>query len=452
MSRIVIPVGITPQNLHQYNLYDILGFGSELGDTADTEVIKKAYHKAVLLYHPDKAQYKTASGKEDRTVFLKIQEAFNVLTDEKKRRAYDSQLPFDESIPKEEKVIEKMKAKGDGKFLKLFDPVFKRNARFASKKPVPELGDINTPIIQVNKFYEYWINFESWRDFTGFGCEYNPDDAGSRDEKRWMQKENKKKEENAKKNEMKRLINLVTLAQKLDPRIAADKKNKKDAKDAIKQSKEAEAKQKADEEAAIKTWAEEKGVEATENKVELSKADKEKIKKAQSKVRNILRKLLRITGEQGHGSGEYGIISEKDLEILCEKGNIDDLNTLNNAMGGELASKDSSLFIMAGTAEVLKKLEEVKVEANKDEEDDKIAKEIRRREAAIKSTSNYKKVEKVWNDDEISYILSALKLYPPASNHTERWTKISSYVSVKVSDDAVYGSDEIIKIAYRATH
>ena len=346
-----------------------------------------------------------------------------------------------------------MRAKGDGRFFKFFDPVFKRNARFAVKKPVPEIGDMNTPMIQVNKFYDYWINFESWRDFTGVGCDHNPDDAGSREEKRWMQKENKKKEEKSKKNEMQRLITLVTLAQKLDPRIAADKKNKKDAKDAIKQSKEAEAKQKAEEDAAIKAWAEEKAIDSNaDSKAELSKAEKEKLKKAQSKVRNTLRKLLRTTAELGHGSGEYGIISEVDLEILCNKGNVDDLNTINNAMGGEPATKDSTLFIMAGTAEVLKMLEEVKLEANKDDEDDKIAKEIRRREAAIKSASNYKKVEKIWEDTDINQIKTALKMYPPSSNHVERWTKICNYVSVKVSSDDFYSYDDIVKIAYKATH
>jgi DnaJ family protein C protein 2 len=107
--------------------------------------LKKAYHKAVLMYHPDKAQFKTDTGKEDRTVFLKIQEAFNTLSVESKRRAYDSQLPFDESVPSEAKVQEKM-AKSTLRFFKLFDPVFKRNARFAVTKPVPELGDMETPM------------------------------------------------------------------------------------------------------------------------------------------------------------------------------------------------------------------------------------------------------------------------------------------------------------------
>lgn len=41
------------------------------------------------------------------------------------------------------------------------------SARFAVKKPVPDLGDMDTPLPQVYKFYEYWVRFDSWRDFTG---------------------------------------------------------------------------------------------------------------------------------------------------------------------------------------------------------------------------------------------------------------------------------------------
>lgn len=37
---------------------------------------------------------------------------------------------------------------------------------------------MDTPIEQVYKFYDYWIKFDSWRDFMGVGAEYNPDNAG----------------------------------------------------------------------------------------------------------------------------------------------------------------------------------------------------------------------------------------------------------------------------------
>jgi hypothetical protein len=49
----------------------------------------------------------------------------------------------------------------------------------------------------------------------------------------------------------------------------------------------------------------------------MTKADKEKMKKAQSNARNVLRKLLRASAAQGHGEGEYGIVSSADVELLC---------------------------------------------------------------------------------------------------------------------------------------
>ena len=55
-SKIVIPVGVTPQNLANYNLYAMLGFSPEWADSCDQVAIKKAYSKAVLMYHPDKVR------------------------------------------------------------------------------------------------------------------------------------------------------------------------------------------------------------------------------------------------------------------------------------------------------------------------------------------------------------------------------------------------------------
>merc|ERR1711965_438237 len=109
---------------------------------------------------------------------------------------------------------------------------------------------------EVYAFYRYWVGFESWRDFTGKDAEYKPDDAQSREEKRYMQKENEKKAKKFKSQEMERLINLVNLAQKYDPRIVADKARIQAEKDAVKNAKEASAKMKADLETAAKAWHE----------------------------------------------------------------------------------------------------------------------------------------------------------------------------------------------------
>lgn len=457
-DKIVIPVGITPQTLKNYNLYDILGFTGEWGASADVEVIRKAYHKAVLMYHPDKAQFKTADGKEDRTVFLKIQEAFNVLSNETKRRAYDSQLPFDESIPSEEKVAKAL-AKGPQKFFKLFAPVFQRNARFAVQKPVPDIGDMDTPINDVYRFYEYWVKFESWRDFTGIGTEHKPEDASSREEKRWMQKENERVAKKLKKKEMERLIALVTIAEKNDPRIVADKEKRKSAKEADKNAKENAIKKRAEEEAAAKEWA--ANLEAQENERQnANKMDKEKLKKAQSKARNILRKLLRASAELGHGSGEYGVVSTADVELLCAHCKLDDLNEMNNAMGGEPATKDNALVQVAGFPSVIAKVEEVKVLNEQALEDEQIAKEAKKREAEEKAAAERKgkkaattagvPAEREWSRDECSMLSKCIARYPAGS--ANRWVSITNYMNVQMKPAESYTQDELIRTAYLLAH
>ena len=61
--------------------------------------------------------------------------------DTEKRKRYDSSLPFDDLIPSEQSQDIK-----DENFFDLFSPVFTRNARFAKKKPVPNIGDVSTPL------------------------------------------------------------------------------------------------------------------------------------------------------------------------------------------------------------------------------------------------------------------------------------------------------------------
>ncbi len=61
------------------NYYDILG----IGKTASAEEIKKAFHKLAHKYHPDK------SG-GDEAKFKEINEAYQVLSNDKKRAEYDA--------------------------------------------------------------------------------------------------------------------------------------------------------------------------------------------------------------------------------------------------------------------------------------------------------------------------------------------------------------------------
>jgi len=94
---------------------------------------------------------------------------------------YDSALPFDDKIP----LLTEIKLNGDN-FFELYEPTFKRNARFSIVKPVPSIGDMNTPMDQVYIFYTFWDNFKSWRGFSQYD-EYDTEEAHDRYEKRWME-------------------------------------------------------------------------------------------------------------------------------------------------------------------------------------------------------------------------------------------------------------------------
>ena len=61
--------------------YDVLG----ISKTADAQEIKKAYRKQALKFHPDR----NPDDKESEQKFKKISEAYEVLSDENKRKTYD---------------------------------------------------------------------------------------------------------------------------------------------------------------------------------------------------------------------------------------------------------------------------------------------------------------------------------------------------------------------------
>ena len=65
------------------NYYTILN----IERNSDLEEIKRAYKKQIKIYHPDKNKDKNST-----ETFLKIQKAFETLTDEKKKKEYDLNL------------------------------------------------------------------------------------------------------------------------------------------------------------------------------------------------------------------------------------------------------------------------------------------------------------------------------------------------------------------------
>lgn len=69
------------------NLYEIL----EVSEKASKEVIDKAYHVLVKKYHPDLQQENTQKQKAEIKI-KKINEAYEILSNEEKRKQYDLKL------------------------------------------------------------------------------------------------------------------------------------------------------------------------------------------------------------------------------------------------------------------------------------------------------------------------------------------------------------------------
>ncbi|KAF0716045.1 Aste57867_3057 [Aphanomyces stellatus] len=316
----------------QLTMYQQLGLTDVMFD-ATPDQIKKAYHRVLIEHHPDK----TLKDENDPN-YLAVQKAFNTLMDAQKKRAYDSQCEFDEWIPLGTEKIKQNLTDAVGPKDKVFDfyalygPVFERNARFSEVKPVPSLGDDETPLDDVTSFYNFWFQFDSWRDFT-HNAEHDVDSAEHRDEKRHLMKKNEAAAKKQKKKEYARLATLVDRAQANDPRIRRVKQAAKDKKENERKAKEAaaqaiiDAAKKAEDEAEAKR-------KAAEDADKASKADakmaKEKMKKAFRKVKKQFRELTEAIDDAR--------VDIDETEFICESIEMDQMTSLNEALAADAAA------------------------------------------------------------------------------------------------------------------
>jgi DnaJ homolog subfamily C member 2 len=130
--------------------------------------------------------------------------ANDVLSDPAKRRTYDSQEEFDDSLPNASTITPE-------NFYAVFAEVFSRNAKWAVSKNVPTIGTASKPYPQVIEFYEFWRKFSSWRDYPG-DDEYDVENAETREEKRWMARQNSKAREKWRREERQRISSLVGMS------------------------------------------------------------------------------------------------------------------------------------------------------------------------------------------------------------------------------------------------
>ncbi|KAF2191314.1 zuotin [Zopfia rhizophila CBS 207.26] len=260
--------------------YAVLGL-SKYRYRATEDQIKRAHRKKVLKHHPDKKA--AAGGTEDDQFFKCIQKATEILLDPAKRRQYDSVDEGANVEPPTKKETQK------GNFYKLWGKVFDSEARFSKVQPVPKLGNENSTKAEVEHFYNFWYNFDSWRSFE-YLDEDVPDDNENRDQKRHVERKNQNARRKKKTEDTARLRKLVDDALALDERIRKFKQQEHAQRNKKRLDKEAEQKRLAEE--AAKTKEEEARLKAEKEAAE--KAEKLESKKAKEAAKNAAKKNKRV--------------------------------------------------------------------------------------------------------------------------------------------------------------
>ena len=102
-----------------------------------------------------------------------------MLSDPARRRIYDS---------KDGPVV-RVPSADTSDFYRDFGDAFRAAGYWSTRQPVPHLGKDNASAEHIDHFYEFWMNYSSWRDWS-FAAEHDVAKAEGRDERRWMEREN----------------------------------------------------------------------------------------------------------------------------------------------------------------------------------------------------------------------------------------------------------------------
>ncbi|GAV66314.1 DnaJ domain-containing protein/Myb_DNA-binding domain-containing protein [Cephalotus follicularis] len=409
----------------QQDHYALLGLG-HLRYLATEDQIRKSYRETALRHHPDKQAAlllaeeteaaKQAKKDEIENNFKAIQEAYEVLNDPLRRRIYDSTDEFDDEIPTDCAPTD---------FFKVFGPAFMRNGRWSVYQPIPSIGDDRTSVKEVDSFYNFWYNFKSWREFP-HADEFDLEQAESRDHKRWMERQNAKLSERARKEEYTRVRNLVDNAYRRDPRILrrkeeekAEKQRKKEAKFLAKKLQEEEAARVVEEERRRKEDEERRAAEAALLQKKVKEKEKKLLRRERTRLRTLSAPVL---------SQHLLDLCEDDVETLCLSLDIGQLRDLC-----EKLEKKEAL----GRAEVLKHAQGCNNDSQDTKQDDRKNLMQNGTVEAIGSVllSSFEKKEKPWDREEIELLKKGMQKYPKGTSR--RWEVISDYIGTRRSVEEI---------------
>ncbi|XP_014670863.1 PREDICTED: dnaJ homolog subfamily C member 2-like [Priapulus caudatus] len=423
---------LDPKLWKEQDHYRVLGLRETRYKASDSD-IKKAYKRKVLLHHPDKRQAKRAVS-EDDDYFTCITRAYEIVGNPVKRRAYDSVDPeFDSAIPS-------TNAHSRENFYETFDAVFFENSRWSVDQPVPQLGTNKSTFEEVDNFYSFWYDFDSWREFS-YEDEDDKEKGENRDERRWIDKNNRVARKEKKKEEVARLRTLVDNAYACDPRIQRFKDEKKQEKEEQKRVRQEAARGKMEEEKRLREAEREEARRIKQQEDEEARAQAavaKRQKDAQKKVLKKERKSLRSAVKDA----DYFVAADddatrlanmEDVEMLCERLEMVELQALNEtiAAGNAAAARDAF-------NEQVKKMR-ARIEKEKAE---LLAAE--RRDTKGGSTASTTR-DKDWTEEEIQILIKAVNLFPAGTN--QRWEVVANYINQHSTTNSDKNAKETLGMA-----
>jgi len=292
----------------------------------------------VLKHHPDKRA--AAGNHEDDGFFKCIQKATEVLSDPDKRRQYDS---VDENADVEP-PSKKEASKSPATFFKLWNKVFDSEARFSKTKPVPRFGDDKSSREQVEEFYNFWYNFDSWRTFE-YLDEDVPDDNENRDQKRHVERKNNNQRKKKKTEDTQRLRKVVDDVLAQDERIKKFRKEQNAQKNKKRLDREAEEQRVKEE--AVKAKEEQERLQ--KEKEEADKQERAEGKKAKEAAKNAAKKNKRVVRTAAK-DGKYFVDGEataaqidaalNETDLLIAKLEVDELAVFASKLNGKSDAKE----------------------------------------------------------------------------------------------------------------
>lgn len=425
-------VRLEPTKWKEQDHYLVLGL-QYLRYKATDDDIRQAHRRKALKHHPDK-RGKSKSVDLESDYYSCITRAMDILGDVQKRRSFDSVDPtFDDTIPN---PIKQAKLDQDDKlFYKTFSPIFELNSRWSIKNNVPYLGNDLSTREQVENFYDYWYNFQSWREFS-YLDEEDKEKGENRDERRWLDRQNKAARQQRKKLESQRIRQLVDNAYSCDPRIAKFKEEDKQRKLDLKRAKQEEIRSRIEREQAERARSEE---EEKQKKIALEESEKKKRleeKKHREQAKKEVKKTIKSL-EEIFKANDYFVTHPKDkakhieeLDKLTKMLSLVEIKDFKEEINRCNEFSDRQSIFLKHIKRMNEKIDEEK-------------KQTLTQTNTINNTNGTNKSQApVWTEDEIKLLVKSVSMFPAGTK--DRWDVIAKYMAQHSANNIQRDSKQVL--------